>query len=69
MVQRAPPEPESRSSSNNGQRQNNNESRGQGGRIQYRGLRSNAMYLGAMSVPAEMVEGTGKFEFYLKDRN
>ena len=67
LVQRAPPQPESRSNNSDSQRQNNNQSWPQA-RLQYRGhLHRNAMYLGAMSVPTEAVEGHGNFwkNFYV----
>ncbi|XP_003427974.1 large proline-rich protein BAG6 isoform X2 [Nasonia vitripennis] len=55
LVQRAPPQPESRSSNNDGQRQNNSVPVG---RIYRSHVHPNAMYLSAM-LPTEVVEGPG----------
>jgi hypothetical protein len=58
-VQRAPPQPETRTSNDESQRQNNNYRWRQGvPRLHYqRQLHRNAMYLGTMSVPEEIIEG------------
>lgn len=65
-MQRAPPQPESRSSSNEGQRQNNNQGGWQNGsRLHLRGhFPRNAMYLSAVSLPTEVVEGHGEIKQY-----
>ncbi|XP_014209043.1 large proline-rich protein BAG6 isoform X1 [Copidosoma floridanum] len=60
LVQRPPPQPDTpRNSSNENSRQSNGQWTQGGSRVQYRGLHRNAMYLGAMSMPAEVVEGHG----------
>lgn len=69
MVQRAPPQP-GQHGNDGGQTQGQNRQGWQNSqRSHYRVTRAqihgNAMYLGAMSVPAEIVEGHGKILFLL----
>lgn len=66
LVQRAPPQP-GQHGNDGGQTQGQRQRDSQ--RPHYRVARTqmhgNAMYLGAMSVPAEMVEGHGNSEFFI----
>ncbi|XP_058794384.1 large proline-rich protein bag6 isoform X2 [Phymastichus coffea] len=60
LVQRAPPQAESRTTSNESQRQNNNQGWQSGSRLHLRGhFPRNAMYLSAVSLPTEVVENHG----------
>ena len=78
LVQRAPPQPGQRGNGG-AQSQNNSQNNGRTHRTHYRIIRDtqnahtgpnaqvhgNAMYLGAMTLPTEVVEGHGQFRLYI----